>query len=239
MSVKLPPFWPHNTALWFAQAEAQFSLKGVVSQDTKYAHVVSMLDDRVASQVMDLIDTPPTSAAYETLKTRLTETFALTNREKAAKILDCSGLGDSSPTQVLNNLLLYVPKDEKPGFLFREVFLRQLPVDVQAHLHRPNTQEIVQRICGAWPLKLTNILDQTEPESQLLQTSLALRHLKSTLPVLEEIKAIKVTRISFVTITQDSLRKPQSVRSHAISSVVLALSRETDQPVEGNQTISE
>ena len=106
----------------------------MVSDKTKYPYLVSMLDDRVAAQVMDLIEVPPTSAAYETLKKRLTDTFALTEREKAAKILDCSVLGDCSPSQVLNNLLLYVPTGENPGFLFREIFLWQLPTDVQSHL---------------------------------------------------------------------------------------------------------
>ena len=27
VSVKLPPFWPDKTKLWFAQAEAQFTIQ--------------------------------------------------------------------------------------------------------------------------------------------------------------------------------------------------------------------
>ena len=31
VSIKLPPFWPDKTELWFAQAEAQFDIKGHIN----------------------------------------------------------------------------------------------------------------------------------------------------------------------------------------------------------------
>ena len=39
VSVKLPTFWPDKTKLWFAQAEAQFTIRGIKSEQTKFAHV--------------------------------------------------------------------------------------------------------------------------------------------------------------------------------------------------------
>ena len=56
--VKLPPFWTEKTALWFAQAEAQFAIKRITADKTKYAYIVSMLDDKSASHAMDIIETP-------------------------------------------------------------------------------------------------------------------------------------------------------------------------------------
>ena len=38
VSVKLPPFWPDKTDLWFAQAEAQFTIKNITTEKTKYAY---------------------------------------------------------------------------------------------------------------------------------------------------------------------------------------------------------
>ena len=45
VSVKLPPFWPDKAVLWFAQAESQFHLRSITVDKTKFAHVVTMLDN--------------------------------------------------------------------------------------------------------------------------------------------------------------------------------------------------
>ena len=44
------------------------------------------------------------------------------------------GLGDRTPTQCLTTMLNLVPTEEQPGFLFRELFLRQLPAQVRTSL---------------------------------------------------------------------------------------------------------
>ena len=41
VTVKLPPFWPDKAVLWFAQAEAQFLLRGITQDKTKFAHVIT------------------------------------------------------------------------------------------------------------------------------------------------------------------------------------------------------
>ena len=72
VSVKLPPFWPDKTGLWFAQAEAQFAIKGITVDKTKFSYVVSMLDNKIAVHAMDIIENPPDNNAYGALKTHLT-----------------------------------------------------------------------------------------------------------------------------------------------------------------------
>ena len=54
IALKLPPFWPDSAEVWFAQAEAQFNIKGVVSSTTKFYHCVAALSQEVASQLLDL-----------------------------------------------------------------------------------------------------------------------------------------------------------------------------------------
>ena len=49
VSVKLPTFWTTMAAAWFTQAEAQFGLRGITSDDTRYWHVVSALDAETAT----------------------------------------------------------------------------------------------------------------------------------------------------------------------------------------------
>ena len=132
VSIKLPQFWPQQAAVWFVQAEAQFIIKGVTTDLTKYSYVTAALDQETATRVLDILTNPPASNKYQTLKDRLIDTYKLSEREAASKILDIGGLGDSKPSELLDKMLALVPPGSEPGFLFKEVFLRQLPLEIQS-----------------------------------------------------------------------------------------------------------
>ncbi len=145
VSVKLPPFWSDKAVVWFAQAEAEFTLKNITQDNTKYSYVVAAMTTEASTQVMDFLQAPPTQNKYEAIKARLLEAFTLSDREKSARILDTNGLGDAKPSALLGKMLALVPAGEQPGFLFRELFLRQLPSDIQTHLAQSN--KIGYRAC--------------------------------------------------------------------------------------------
>jgi hypothetical protein len=69
MAVQLPPFWAEWPAMWFAQAEAQFTLAGISSEKTKFYYVISQLDHRYAAEVEDIIVSPLEQDPYTILKT--------------------------------------------------------------------------------------------------------------------------------------------------------------------------
>ena len=53
--VKVPPFWPEHTEIWFAQVKAQFSISGINNDISKFNTVVSGIESNVLSQICDAI----------------------------------------------------------------------------------------------------------------------------------------------------------------------------------------
>ncbi|KAJ8405679.1 hypothetical protein AAFF_G00316590 [Aldrovandia affinis] len=90
VALKLPEFWQELAAVWFAQAEAQFALRGITQEDTKYYYVVAALNSSTASRVLSLLQDPPEADKYVALKQLLLETFELSEPERAfASSLHC------------------------------------------------------------------------------------------------------------------------------------------------------
>jgi hypothetical protein len=48
VTVRVPPFWSNEPALWFSQLESQLALANVTADTTKFHYVVSNLDFRNA-----------------------------------------------------------------------------------------------------------------------------------------------------------------------------------------------
>ena len=78
--VKLPPFWCSDPQLWFAQVEAQFQARGISAQSTKFNHMVASLSPDIATEVRDLILTPPDTRPYDELHQQLVRRTAQSER---------------------------------------------------------------------------------------------------------------------------------------------------------------
>lgn len=133
VSLKLPQFWSSQPNIWFAQAEAQFHLRKVTDDTTKYYYVVSALDQDTALRLSDVLAAPPPGGKYNALKARLLSTFGLDRRERAARLLRMSGLGDRKPSELMDEMLGLLD-GHPPCFLFEQIFLEQLPTDIQLQL---------------------------------------------------------------------------------------------------------
>lgn len=132
-TIKLPDFWQHNPRPWFQHIEAQFQLRGITQDVTKYFHVVAALDASTTARAMALLEAPPATSKYDALKTFLLNLFELSELEKADRLLSLNGLGDSKPSELMERMLAVLGAAD-PSFLFAHIFLRQLPAPVRTAL---------------------------------------------------------------------------------------------------------
>ncbi|CAL9697573.1 unnamed protein product [Knipowitschia caucasica] len=95
--VKLPEFWTHDPEPWFQHVEAQFQLRGITTDITRYYHIVAALDSATTRRMMGLLRDPPHEGKYEALKRGLLQLYQLSDMERADRLLSLSGLGDCKP----------------------------------------------------------------------------------------------------------------------------------------------
>ena len=79
------------------QSEAQFVLRNITADDTKYYYVVAALDQDSAQRVIDFLENPPEANKYTAFKRRLLGAYDLSESERAARLLNMPPLGDRNP----------------------------------------------------------------------------------------------------------------------------------------------
>ena len=134
VTVKIPPFWPADPQVWFAQVEAQFSTRNITSQRTKFDHVVAALAPEFATEVRDLLLQPPADTPYDVLRAQLIKRTAASEQRRLRQLFTAEELGDRTPSQLLRRLqqLLGDAAGPNPDNTFlRELFLQRLPGHVR------------------------------------------------------------------------------------------------------------
>ena len=131
VTVKLPQFWAADPIVWFAQVEAQFGLAHVVSEQTKYGHVVAILPPEAAAEVRDLLLSPPDIQPYTKLKELLLERLTPSPQKQLRQLLNTEELGDRTPSKLLRSMRRLMGAQAGEDALLRELFLQRLPSQVQ------------------------------------------------------------------------------------------------------------
>lgn len=152
VALKLPSFWSAQPRVWFQLAEAQFALRNVAIDSTKYYHVVAALDQDTAKRLIDLLESPPQEEKYSAIKQRLLGTFDLSPQERASRLLDLPDLGDRKPSELMDDMLALLGSHEA-CFIFQCLFLRRMPEDVRVILageELTDPRRLAQRADALW-----------------------------------------------------------------------------------------
>ncbi|XP_075533613.1 uncharacterized protein LOC142566665 [Dermacentor variabilis] len=129
----LPPYLDRNPAVWFLQAESQFILSGVRTEQRKYHLVVSALSPTAAEEVAYLLSGPAPATPYSDLKAALLERPTTSQRARMQQLLSAEDLGDHRPSQLLRRMrqLMSGNTTVNDDRLLRELFMQRPPVNVQ------------------------------------------------------------------------------------------------------------
>ncbi|XP_036345948.1 uncharacterized protein LOC118755206 [Rhagoletis pomonella] len=84
--------------------ESQFAAAGIMTDQTKYIHVISSLEVQYLLAVGDIVRNPPETGKYEAVKAALISEFTDSDQKKLRRIVKEIELGDLKPSQLLKRM---------------------------------------------------------------------------------------------------------------------------------------
>lgn len=136
VSVKIPPFMPQDLSSWFLLCDAQFTICGISSENTKSSYIVANLPTETVSRVSQWIlkQPDPTKIEYKDLREELLRLYDLPASARARSLLSFPslGMGDRDPARLSEEMfLLSRCADGSEVDLLMEIFLQTLPKHVR------------------------------------------------------------------------------------------------------------
>ncbi|KAI5639213.1 hypothetical protein NE865_08278 [Phthorimaea operculella] len=100
ITTRLPSFWQDMPRMWFTQFEAIVGPQNQ-SDKVKFELVIAKLGKEELGYVADLLDSPPQTEKYGTIKRRLMAVFVESAESQSNKLIREMDLGQQRPTQLL------------------------------------------------------------------------------------------------------------------------------------------
>ncbi|KOX73840.1 hypothetical protein WN51_13918 [Melipona quadrifasciata] len=125
-----PPFNRENLKLWFLQVEAAMRLNRLTSDSSRFNYIIPCIpSDLCTTSIMNIIETPPDSNKYDTLKSKLLELFGKSEETKIHQLLRICRMSDEKPSHFLQRMRSMVEKN-MPDSVLKIIFLEQIPQSV-------------------------------------------------------------------------------------------------------------
>lgn len=207
VGMKLPPFWPEEPSLWFAQVEAQFALTGITVDATKFHTVVGQLDHRYMLEARDIIEHPPATDKYPKLKAELIRRLSDSREKRIQQILTHEELGDRKPSQFLRHLQTLAGPNVPESFM-ATLWSSRLPTNIQTviasqpDLPLQSVADLADRIheiapapAPTWPASTavasTSTNNNSEINERLIDELTQVSSIASVVPCTETIASVK------------------------------------------------
>lgn len=133
VGIRIPPFWPEEPEIWFAQIEGQFEISKITSDSTKFYYVLGQLEPKYSAEVKDIIVNPPAVDKYIKLKTELIKRLSVSQEKKVKQLLMHEELGDRRPSQFLRHLQSLAGNNVPDDFI-KTIWTSRLPNATQTIL---------------------------------------------------------------------------------------------------------
>ena len=119
VTIKAPPFMETAVNGWFQILEAQFNLRNIVNEETKFYHVLANLPPETVSRIpSEIIE----NRRFTDLKTHVKELFEKTKPELFEKLISATSM-TGKPSSFLQEIQLTASKVGVGDDLIRHKFI--------------------------------------------------------------------------------------------------------------------
>ncbi|CAK8685002.1 unnamed protein product [Clavelina lepadiformis] len=136
-SLNIPKLWPKNIFAWVSVVENIFVEHNIISERSKFLHVISALDSGHIDRVNHVILQPNAEAPYQHLKHELIKQFMASEALRLNKLLSDTDINSTTrrPSDLLrdmrNTLNQHGQIDPMVETLLKKLLLDRLPADVR------------------------------------------------------------------------------------------------------------